>query len=157
MYFFLSSQAIKHELVDYSHHLRLPCHIKRKLFSSFEFQTHSSYFFEKHILADLSKLLRDDILAFKTEKLMEHIEFFSALPLHIAARIMSILRYELLMKHEILFHFHETDEMDTLFFVVSGTLAHYTPSGKNYDIVYSHIAEGNKKNLFYRCGDFPHC
>lgn len=108
---------------------------------NYYFEQHhvSSYFHEAKIFSHLeNSSIKADIISFKTRHLINNLDFFRTIPRMTAVHILSCLKFDFIQGNDKLYLLDDVDGTHTLFFVLNGTLALYSPSG----IEVCHITDG---------------
>jgi hypothetical protein len=125
------------ELEQYTKHHNLPERTKEKLKDTYDFKFNKRFFNEKEILSTVSASLRQQILVHNTKDLVENSPFFRDLPASLTLKIISALTVELYLKDDVVFSTMKTGL--SVFFITSGSVAYFSPSGKEI----CHFSDGD--------------
>lgn len=137
----LQSSSLKYveimvQLDKYLSRIRLPETTKEKLRTNYDYMFCKRYFNEQEILRTIPLSLRQEVMVHNTKNLVEKSLFFANLPTFLIMRIISVLSIELYFEGDVIF---DVGEVGTaVYFITSGTVAMYTPNGRE---IY-HITDG---------------
>lgn len=115
----------------------LPPRTKAKLKNNYEYLFRKRYFNEEEILKTVSVPLRQQILIHNTRQLVENSPFFENLPSSLVMKIISTLSVELFLEGDVIYTMGEIGL--SVFFITSGSVAFYSPSGKEV----CHFSDGD--------------
>lgn len=125
------------QLDKYTDYKKLPHATKAKLKENYDFVFRKRYFNERQILKTVSAPLRQQILVHNTRQLVEKSPFFENLPSDLVLKIISALSVELYLEDDIIFELGAVGT--SAYFISSGSVAFYSPSGKEV----SHFSDGD--------------
>lgn len=138
------------QLNKYTDQNRLPASIKAKLKDNYESIFRKRYFNEKEILKTVSAPLRQQIMIHNTRQLVENSPFFENLPSFLVLKIISALSAELYLEGDVIF---TTGEQSLyVYFITSGSVAYFTPSGKEV----CHFSDGDYFGVLSLVSDVDH-
>lgn len=116
------------QLNKYTDQNNLPPATRAKLKDNYDYMFRKRYFNEREILRTVSAPLRQQILVHNTRQLVENSPFFQNLPSYLVMRIISALSVELYLEGDVVY---TSGEMGlSVYFIASGSVAFYSPSGK---------------------------
>lgn len=130
------SEEIMNQIHKYVRHKKLPPKIHDKFKKFYDFYYRGSYFPEEKIEACVSEQLKQDILMHNTRILTERVSFFSNLSSSVFQSIVSRLHREVVLEGEVVVACGEVG--DAMYFIASGSLAMFSPSG----IEIGHLSDG---------------
>ncbi|KAL0102622.1 hypothetical protein PUN28_018127 [Cardiocondyla obscurior] len=120
------------ELIDqvkaYSRQKQLLPHMKKRLLAYYYYRFQNSYFHSKRILSDLTEPLREEIAFQSCRRLIENVAIFKTLPKNILQSIVKNLIFELYLPNDVIIK--AGSQGDCMFFLSIGTVAIFTPTGK---------------------------
>lgn len=116
------------QLDEYSNQNNLPPTTKAKLKNNYDYMFRKRYFNEREILKTVSASLRQQILIHNTRQLVENSQFFENLPSYLILKIISTLSIELYLEGDVIYTMGEVSM--SVYFITSGSVAFYSPSGK---------------------------
>lgn len=125
------------QLNKYTDYKKLPQATKAKLKKNYDFVFRKRYFNERQILKTVSAPLRQQILVHNTRQLVEKSPFFENLPSNLVLKIISALRVELYLEDDVIYELGAVGT--SAYFISSGSVAFYSPSGKEV----SHFSDGD--------------
>lgn len=130
-------EEIMNQIHKYVSHKKLSSKIHKKFKQFYDFHYRGSYFPEEKIEACVSDQLKQDILMHNTRTLTEQVSFFSNLSSSVfLCLFVSRLHREIVLEGEAVFDCGEIGH--SMYFVASGSLAMFSPSG----IEIGHVTEG---------------
>ncbi|XP_066603419.1 potassium/sodium hyperpolarization-activated cyclic nucleotide-gated channel 1-like [Prorops nasuta] len=124
----LKYQAATAQLRQYMRHKHLPYPTQYRIIAYYEFRFQHRYFRDNEILNTLSTHMRQEINMHSCRKLVENVTFFTNLPLSILSRIVALLKSEIFLTNDVIVRANQPG--DCMFFIATGTVAVYTPTGK---------------------------
>ncbi|KAK2587809.1 hypothetical protein KPH14_003911 [Odynerus spinipes] len=124
----LRYQGAVAQLKQYMRHKQLPRRTQLRIIDYYEFRFQHRYFREPDILHTLSLQIRQEIGLHSCRKLVENVTFFNNLPFSLLNRIVALLKSEIFLTNDVIVR--AKDAGDCMYFIGSGTVAIYTPSGK---------------------------
>ncbi|CAK9817384.1 Tyrosine--tRNA ligase, cytoplasmic [Anthophora quadrimaculata] len=124
----LKYQRIMHRVREYIQEKKLPDNLKYKLIAYYEYRFQGSYFKENAISSTLSNHLNQEIMVHSSRGLLDTATILHYLPRNIIGNLMGVLKPVIYLNEDIIYK-SET-EGDCMFFIVSGTVALITFSGK---------------------------
>lgn len=125
------------QLDKYTEQNRLPSSTKAKLKNNYDYMFRKRYFNEREILRTVSAPLRQQILVHNTQQLVKNSPFFENLPSYLILKIISALSVELYLEGDVIYSPGEIGMF--VFFITSGSVAFYSPSGKEV----CHFSDGD--------------
>lgn len=137
----MRSHRIKYEefmnqLQKFIKHKELPTTLTNKLKKYYAYLHRGSYFREDKIISCVPTQLNQDILLHNTRVLIERVPFFANIPSPLFHRIVSRLHREIVLEGDVITKCGEVGHC--MYFVVSGALAMYSPSGMEI----THLVDG---------------
>ena len=112
---------------------------------------HSIFSLIKDFFIDLLEELREEILLHSCRRLVENVAVFRNLPKDILASIVANLKFELYLPNDVIVK--AGAQGDCMFFLASGSIAVFTPIGKevsNFNIVVRKlILNWSRRRNFY--------
>ncbi|XP_015589234.1 potassium/sodium hyperpolarization-activated cyclic nucleotide-gated channel 1 [Cephus cinctus] len=121
-------QEIINQLSAYIWQKQLPPYMKKRLLLYYRFRFRKSYFRERMILSSLPDQLRQEIVLYSCQRLVENVAIFQNLPQDVLTSIVTNLKLELYLPNDIIVK--ASTHGDCMFFLSSGTVAVFTPTGK---------------------------
>lgn len=115
----------------------LPANTKAKLKKNYDFMFRKRYFNEHKILMTVSASLRQQILIHNTRQLVDNSAFFENLPSFLILKIITTLSLELYLEGDVIYTMGEVGMC--VYFITSGSVAFYSPSGKEV----CHFSDGD--------------
>lgn len=125
------------QLDKYTDQNKLPPSTKAKLKSNYDYMFRKRYFNEREILKTVSAPLRQQILVHNTRQLVENSPFFENLPSFLILKIITALSVELYLEGDVIYTPGEIGIF--VYFITSGSVALYSPSGKEV----CHFSDGD--------------
>jgi CRP-like cAMP-binding protein len=125
------------QLNKYTDQKNLPPTTKAKLKNNYDYMFCKRFFNEREILKTVSASLRQQILIHNTRQLVENSPFFDNLPSFLIMKIISALSVELYLESDVIYTLGEVAK--SVFFITSGSVAYYSPSGKEV----CHFSDGD--------------
>lgn len=116
------------QLNIYTDQNNLPSSTKMKLKTNYEYMFRKRYFNEHEIWKTVSAPLRQQILIHNTRQLVEDSPFFKNLPTYLIMKIISVLTMELYLEGDVIYMVGQIGT--SVYFITSGSVVFYTPSGK---------------------------
>lgn len=128
-----SSPSLKYflllrQLTEFLRHKQLPLFIQKRILRYYEYHFQEKYFNEHAISAAISGQLRQDILLQSCSRLVENVSFFQNIPTILLVRIVTCLTPEVYLTNDMICKANTVG--NCMYFIASGTVAVYTPSGK---------------------------
>ncbi|XP_018568444.1 potassium/sodium hyperpolarization-activated cyclic nucleotide-gated channel 2-like [Anoplophora glabripennis] len=127
-----SSENKQHSLYqqfeEYVRYQNLPVSLREKFFSYFNFKFHKDFFKESDINSMISPFMRQEILMHITRAHIERVDFFRYFPEKVLTKIVDQLKSEIFLPGDFIVSAGRTGT--SMFFVYHGTVAVYTPTGK---------------------------
>lgn len=125
------------QLNIYTDQNSLPSSTKMKLKHNYEYMFRKRYFNEHEIWKTVSAPLRQQILIHNTRQLVEDSPFFKNLPTYLIMKIISVLTMELYLEGDVIYTVGQIGT--SVYFITSGSVVFYTPSGKEV----CHFSDGD--------------
>ncbi|XP_057338121.1 potassium/sodium hyperpolarization-activated cyclic nucleotide-gated channel 2-like [Microplitis mediator] len=116
------------QILAYTRQKQMPHYMRKRIESYYSYRFKNSYFREKKILSNLSEILREEITIYSCRRLIENSILFRNLPKDIITSIVSKLKFEIHLPNDLIFK--AGNYGDCMFFLSSGTVALFTPTGK---------------------------
>lgn len=138
------------QLNKYTEQINLPSTTKDKLKNNYDYMFRKQYFNEREILKTVPASLRQQILVHNTRQLVENSPFFENLPLYLILKIISTLTIELYLEGDVIYTMGSVDMF--VFFISSGSVAFYSPSGKEV----CHFSDGDYFGEMTLVSDIQH-
>lgn len=138
------------QLNKYTEQNNLPPTTNAKLKQNYDYIFRKRYFNEREILKTVPASLRQQILVHNTRQLVENSPFFENLPSYLILKIISTLSIELYLKGDVIYTLGEVGM--TVFFISSGSVAFYSPSGKEI----CHFSDGDYFGELTLVSDIQH-
>lgn len=120
-------QTILNQLIQYVKHKRLPAKTAERLVTYYTYNFQGAFFNEDAILQNVPYQLRHDIVMFNTKHFLREISFFTNLPSAVIWRMVNSLHKELYLADDNIIT--AGDVGTCMYFIASGTVAVYSPSG----------------------------
>lgn len=130
-------EEIMSQLKEYMASKKLSPTLRRRLMMYYENRFQKHYFREHAILATLSEHLRQELVLFCAQRLLHQVDIFEGLSKVVTNDIAAVLKQDVYLPNDIIFVSGQPAE--ALHFIVSGTLALFTPSG----LEFRHIQDGD--------------
>lgn len=125
------------QMHNYTEQNGLPKSTKAKMKNNYDYIFRKRYFNEREILKTVSASLRQQIMIHNTRQLVDNSPFFENLPSSLVLKIISALSVELFLDGDVVY---TMGQMGTsVYFITSGSVALYTPSGKEV----CHLSDGD--------------
>lgn len=125
------------QLHNYTDQNGLPQSTKAKMKNNYDYMFRKRYFNEREILKTVSSPLRQQIMIHNTRQLVDNSPFFENLPSSLVLKIISALSVELFLDGDVVY---TPGQMGlSVYFITSGSVALYTPSGKEV----CHLSDGD--------------
>ncbi|KAK9883762.1 hypothetical protein WA026_001949 [Henosepilachna vigintioctopunctata] len=121
-------QGIMNQLSEYMKNKKLPMTMRERLVQYYEHRYQKKYFKEAVISGILSENLRKEVNINVCKQLVHMVNIFSELPPTILANVLSYLKAEVYLPNDIIIKAGTIG--DSMYFLASGTVAVYTPSGR---------------------------
>ncbi|KAG5888993.1 hypothetical protein JTB14_033923 [Gonioctena quinquepunctata] len=102
--------------------------LKKKFFSFYQFKFQNQFYNEAHINRMASTILKQEILVYVTKNHVQRVEFFKDLPDTVLAKLVSRLKSEIFLANDIILTAGIAG--NCMFFIYFGTVAIYSPGGK---------------------------
>lgn len=125
------------QLNKYTDKNKLPSTTRAKLKNNFDYMFRKRYFNEREILKTVSAPLRQQILVHNTRQLVERSAFFENLPSYLVLKIISVMSVELFLEGDVIYTYGEIGM--SVYFIASGSVAFYSPSGREV----CHFSDGD--------------
>ncbi|KAI4454991.1 i[[h]] channel isoform e [Holotrichia oblita] len=113
---------------QYMRHKQLPLPMQRRLLDYYEYRFRETYFRENTIFPTISERLRKDMNTYICMNLIKCVPILKDLPPLVRANIVPCLRPEVFLPNDIIIKAGTMG--DCMYFIYSGTVAVYTPTGK---------------------------
>ncbi|XP_018568445.1 potassium/sodium hyperpolarization-activated cyclic nucleotide-gated channel 1-like [Anoplophora glabripennis] len=120
--------SLHKQFKEYMKYKELPVSLRERIFSYFQFKFHKQFFKESDINNMVSPLLKQEILLHVTRNHIERVDFFKYLPENILMKVVAQLKSEIYLPGDVIISAGTTGT--SMFFIYHGTVAVYTPSGK---------------------------
>lgn len=121
-----------HEMVqqlrDYMNTKDLPSKMVQRVMQYFDFRFQKNYFKEEEILGTLSQKLIQEINVHSCESLIANVHIFKNMPTSVVLKMTSVMKQEIFLPNDVIVQANTIG--DCMYFISSGTVAVYTPSGK---------------------------
>ncbi|CAG5107469.1 Similar to HCN1: Potassium/sodium hyperpolarization-activated cyclic nucleotide-gated channel 1 (Oryctolagus cuniculus) [Cotesia congregata] len=121
-------QETMSQILAYTRQKQMPHYMRKRIESYYSYRFKNSYFREKKILSNLSEILREEITIYSCRRLIENLILFRNLPKDVITSIVSRLKFEIYLPNDLIFK--AGNYGDCMFFLSSGTVALFTPTGK---------------------------
>ncbi|KAK9731356.1 Cyclic nucleotide-binding domain [Popillia japonica] len=108
----------------------------QRVIQYFEFRFQQNYFKEDEILSTLSHKLIDEINIHSCESLIENVNILKNMPASVVLKMTTVMKKEVFLPNDVIILANTPG--DCMFFISSGTVAVYTPSGKEI----CHLSDG---------------
>ncbi|KAG5888994.1 hypothetical protein JTB14_033924 [Gonioctena quinquepunctata] len=122
------NEGLFQQFTEYLRYKDLPMSLKQKFFSFYQFKFQNQFYNEAHINRMVSKILKQEILVYVTKNHVQRVEFFKDLPDTVLAKLVSRLKSEIYLANDIILTAGVTG--NCMFFIYFGTVAIYSPGGK---------------------------
>nr|CAI5824727.1 unnamed protein product [Callosobruchus analis] len=113
---------------EYMNYKGLPIQLRQRVFMYFNFKFQNEYFNEAQIYRMISENLRQEILLHVIKEHIQRVELFSTLPEDVLLKVVSKLRSEIFLPDDTVVEAGTTG--NCMFFIYFGTVAIYTPTGR---------------------------
>ncbi|KAI4455004.1 i[[h]] channel isoform e [Holotrichia oblita] len=120
--------SIMNQVRQYMRHKQLPLPMQRRLLDYYEYRFRETYFRENTIFPTISERLRKDMNTYICMNLIKCVPILKDLPPLVRANIVPCLRPEVFLPNDIIIKAGTMG--DCMYFIYSGTVAVYTPTGK---------------------------
>ncbi|KAJ8923213.1 hypothetical protein NQ315_001768 [Exocentrus adspersus] len=120
--------SLHKQFKEYMKYKELPVTLRERIFSYFQFKFHKQFFKESDINNMVSPLLKQEILLHVTRNHIERVDFFRHLPENILMKVVAQLKSEIFLPGDVIISAGTIG--NSMFFIYHGTVAVYTPSGK---------------------------
>lgn len=124
-------------LREYCAYMRLPDYMKARILEYFDYRFQKMYFKEDEIMNTLSDNLRHAIILHSCKKLLEKVMLFQDLPPSILIKLVTSMKSEIYLSSDVIVSAGTVG--DSMFFILTGTVAVYTGSGKEI----AHLTDGS--------------
>ncbi|XP_017756796.1 PREDICTED: potassium/sodium hyperpolarization-activated cyclic nucleotide-gated channel 1-like [Eufriesea mexicana] len=124
----LKYQRIMQQVKEYINEKKLSENLKNKLIAYYEYRFQGSYFKENAVSSTLSNHLNQEIMIHSSRGLLDTAIILHYLPRNVIGNLMGILKPVIYLNEDIIYK--SKTEGDSMFFIVSGTVALITFSGK---------------------------
>ncbi|XP_044758489.1 potassium/sodium hyperpolarization-activated cyclic nucleotide-gated channel 2-like isoform X2 [Coccinella septempunctata] len=121
-------QAIMNQLNEFMKNKKLPLAMRDRLVQYYEHRYQKKYFKEEVITAILSENLRKEVNINVCRQLVNVVNIFSELPPNILSDVLGHLKAEVYLPNDIIIKAGTVG--DCMYFLASGTVSVYTPSGR---------------------------
>lgn len=125
------------QLDVYSKYNKIPKVTKAKLKANCNHIFRRKYFNAENILQTVSPTLRQEILLTSASRLVKNSPFFKDLPSSLIFRVISSLQHQIFLQNDIIYTIDS--DAHSIYFIITGTVAFYSPSGKEI----SHFRDGD--------------
>ncbi|KAG5896945.1 hypothetical protein JTB14_024792 [Gonioctena quinquepunctata] len=122
---------------EYMKYKGLPANLRRRIFMYFNFKFQNEFFNESQINRMVSDILKQDILVHVTRKHIEQSKLFKGLPENVLLSVISQLRSVIYLPDDVIVT--AGSPATTMFFIYYGTVAVFTPMGKEI----CHLEDGD--------------
>ncbi|KAI4454990.1 i[[h]] channel isoform e [Holotrichia oblita] len=116
------------QLKQYMRHKQLPLPMQKRLIDYYGYRFRGTYFRENTIFPTISGRLKKDITAYICQTMMKKVPILKDLPPAISKNIIPSLRQEIFLPTDIIVKAGTSG--DCMYFIHYGTVAVYTPTGK---------------------------
>lgn len=127
---------IINQLENYADRYSLTNKLRDDLFAIYHHRFHNSYYNETLILNSVSKPLRYEILLHCGRSFLEKMEIFENIPRSVLSRLVEHLKPEHYLPNDMIVN---ATTIDFMYFLVGGTVAAYTISGREI----AHLEDGS--------------
>nr|CAH7724772.1 unnamed protein product [Callosobruchus chinensis] len=117
---------------EYMNYKGLPIHLRERVFMYFNFKFQNEYFNESQINRMISENLRQEILLHVIKEHIQRVDLFNTLPEDVLLKVVSKLRSEIYLPDDTVVEAGTTG--NCMFFIYFGTVAVYTPTGREVSI-----------------------
>ncbi|CAH1174179.1 unnamed protein product [Phaedon cochleariae] len=122
------NENLYQQFTEYLNYKELPMNLRRKFSSFYQFKFQNQFYNEAHINKMTSNILRQEILVYVTKNHVQRVEFFQNLPDVVLSKIVSRLKSEIYLANDVIIKAGLAGTC--MFFIYFGTVAIYTPSGR---------------------------
>lgn len=116
------------QLRDYMKTKDLPHRMIKRVIQYFDFRFQKNYFKEEEILGTLSHKLIEEINMHSCESLIANVNIFKNMPSSVVLKMTNVMKQEIFLPNDVIIQ--SSTIGDCMYFISSGTVAVYTPSGK---------------------------
>ncbi|KAK9752769.1 Cyclic nucleotide-binding domain [Popillia japonica] len=120
--------SVMNQLKQYMRNKQLPMPMQKRLIDYYGYRFRGTYYRENTIFPTMSDRLRKDITAYICVSMMEQVPILKDLPPTTGRNIVSSLHQEIFLPHDIIVKAGTSS--DCMYFIHHGTVAVYTPTGK---------------------------
>lgn len=128
---------MSNQLTHYMQHKGVPIEVQNKVDLFYAYKYNFKFFNEQVIMEAIPQTLRQKIVMHSARLLIERVTFFASLPSTVIAKIVSCLHREIVLENDIIIRSGTPGEC--MFFISSGTVAVFTPSGREI----CHLQDGS--------------
>lgn len=130
-------QQLLQQLTEYVRYKELPERLRKRIVLYFEYKYQRRFFKEQEIMTTISGELRREIILHTCGRLLHKVEYFQNLPASLLLRISTGMRTEIYLANDVIIR--AGDVGDSMYFISSGSVAVYSPSGTEL----CHLSDGN--------------
>ncbi|KAG5889002.1 hypothetical protein JTB14_033932 [Gonioctena quinquepunctata] len=120
------NEGLFQQFNEYLKYKNLPSNLKQKFLSFYDFKFQNQFYNEAHLNRMISKILKQEILVCVTKKHVQRVEFFKDLPDAVLSKLVARLKSEIFLAGDIILK----TGSNCMFFIYFGTVAIYSPAGK---------------------------
>ncbi|VEN40245.1 unnamed protein product [Callosobruchus maculatus] len=123
-----SNDVVRKQFMHYVSYKRLPPTLRKKVFEFYDFKIRNGVYREHRIYNNASLILQQQIQVYTTRYHIARVEFFHILPESLLLTLSNKLKTEVYLTNDVIV---STGEIGlNMYFINYGTVAVYTPSGK---------------------------
>nr|CAI5856529.1 unnamed protein product [Callosobruchus analis] len=123
-----SNDVVRKQFQHYASYKRLPPRLRKKVFDFYDFKIRNGIYREHRIYNNASLILQQQIQVYMTRYHIARVEFFQILPENLLLTLSGKLKTEVFLTNDVIV---STGEIGVnMYFINYGTVAVYTPSGK---------------------------
>ncbi|CAH1957307.1 unnamed protein product [Acanthoscelides obtectus] len=122
------NDVVRKQFMRYASYKRLPPNLRKKFFAFYDFKFKNGVYKERHIYNNASLILRQQIQVYVTRNYIGRVEFFQILPERLLLTLSTKLKTEVFLTNDVIVS--SGDVGVNMYFIRYGTVALYTPSGK---------------------------
>ncbi|XP_018568442.1 potassium/sodium hyperpolarization-activated cyclic nucleotide-gated channel 1-like, partial [Anoplophora glabripennis] len=120
--------SLHKQFEEYIKYKELPINLRGRFISYFQFKFHKHFFKESDINNMISPFIKQEILMHVTRNHIEKVDFFKHLPENVLMKVVAHLKSEIYLPGDVIISAGTTGT--SMFFIYHGTVAIFTPSGK---------------------------
>ncbi|XP_018568443.1 potassium/sodium hyperpolarization-activated cyclic nucleotide-gated channel 2-like [Anoplophora glabripennis] len=120
--------SLHKQFKEYMKYKELPLKLQGRFVSYFQFKFHKYFFKDSDINNMISPFIRQEILMHVTRRHIEKVDFFRHLPENVLMKVVAQLKTEIYLAGDVIISAGTIGT--SMFFIYHGTVAIFTPSGK---------------------------